>query len=364
MTTNDPARTTAPPTGRLLTFRSGGWVILLSVLISGALIGWAIAPVLLGTATPPPGNGRTIESFAFDLDNLQVPRALLAPAMHHRDLIVPMHDPTVLDGRMVARLNRERGKYIVPTERVAGVVVNGEARAYPISVLNVHEVVHDTLGETPIAVTWHWPSGALVVFDRRVDGRTVEFGVSGLVYNSNLLLYERSDAATPGGEPLLSQMLARRISGPGAEHAAPLTILPGALVSWSRWLELHPDTTVIDRDPRVLRRRYNKSSPDQYLIRGRPIFPAEPAVPDWGPGPLTEIVTVRVADEARVYPLPLIAERAGADGRWRDTLAGVPIAFQYDPASSTVAVEAAGARTARALWFAWHAMFPEDELRE
>jgi hypothetical protein len=355
---------------RQLTFRSGGWVLLLAGLVTVALAAWGLAPPLLGLARTPPGDGRTLESYRFDLSDLGVPRWLLVPAMAHRDMVPPMTEPRLFAGADIKAVNERRGKYIMPYDLVVGVEIVGEARAYPISVLNVHELIHDDLGGVPIAVTYHWPSASPMVFDRRVDGRVLELGISGLLYNSNMVLYDRRPAQAggppaPGGESLWSQLLARAISGEAARRGLELRVIGSELACWTEWLERHPATTVIDRDDTLPKRRYAKGDPDAYFQRGVLVYPVDPRPPREGPPPLTRVVTVAAGGERRVYPVPMIAERAAAGGVFRDVLGGVELAFEYCEPGRAVRVTAEEEITVRyALWFAWHAMFPEDRLVE
>ncbi len=140
------------------------------------------------------GDGRNVASYGFDLTRCLVPRATLVAAGMPKDTLEPLPMRDLLTAAQVDSLNAaERGKYLVPDDLVIGVVVGGVARAYPIRVLNWHEVANDTLGGRPIAVTWHPLCGSSVVFDRRVAGETLTFGQSGLLTNSNLLLYDRRD---------------------------------------------------------------------------------------------------------------------------------------------------------------------------
>jgi hypothetical protein len=348
---------------RLLTMSSGGWVLVLSGFLTMALVLWAVAPALFGTASRPAGNGRDLDSYRFDLTNLQVPRKLVIPAMRHRDMVHPMSGPGLIAGGEMDELNSSRGKFVLGSDRVIGVVIDGEARAYPISVLNVHEVIHDTLAGRQIAVTYHWPCDSAVVFDREIGDRVIEFGVSGLLYNSNQLLYERRPGSEPGGEALWSQMLGRAVSGPAAGER--LTTIPCQVVSWRRWFEQHPETTVSDRDPSIVKKRYAKSNPEQYFRDGRVEFPISPEPPADGPRPLTPVVAVEAGGQRLVYPYPFIEAKIDADGVWTTNLGGVRLTFQYDVPSSTVEVTADGvAQFEHAAWFAWHAMHPDDPLAE
>ena len=113
------------------------------------------------------------------------------------------------------------GRFLVPGDLVIGLSLHGEARAYPLEILALHEVCNDTLGGEPILVTYQPLCDSAVVFERRVDGHTREFGVSGLLYNSNLLMYDRHPEQ-PQDESLWSQLQFRALAGPAAAQHATL----------------------------------------------------------------------------------------------------------------------------------------------
>jgi len=116
-----------------------------------------------------------------------------------------------------------------------------EARAYPFGILNWHEVANDTLGGKPIVVTCGPLRATGMVFDRRVDGETLCFGVSGLLYRrSDVLLFDRR------GESLGSQSLARAISGP--HPGTWLTLLRSRMRPLAAFRETHSGGLVLSRD--------------------------------------------------------------------------------------------------------------------
>ena len=78
-----------------------------------------------------------------------------------------------------------------PDEPVIGLAIDGEARAYPLSILIWHEIVNDQIGETPVSVTYCPLCNSAVVFDRRVEGRVLDFGTTGKLRNSDLVMYDR-----------------------------------------------------------------------------------------------------------------------------------------------------------------------------
>jgi hypothetical protein len=376
---------TEQSSARMLTFRGGGWVIVLAALISLTLTAWAVVPALRRTATPSPGDGVNPDSYGFDLSSLAVPRDLLATCVRRRDVVPVLTDPPILPAAEIAPANqRERRRYLVPGDRVIGVELNGEARAYPLSVMTVHEIVNDTLGGVPIAVTYHWPCDSVVIFDRRVNGGTIEFGASGLVYNSNMLMYDRAPRPDPVVVPaattdqsahgiaahapsLWSQLLGRAVAGPAAERGGTLEVIPAQLVSWQRWLDLHPATTVLDRHPHY-HKLYAGAAPTQYFQSQELIFPVRPLeAAESRSLPLKErVIVLRFGDVRRVYAHEAIIRRGGTAGRWSDSIDPVSIRFAVDEASDTIAIELdpprADLEIEHAFWFAWHAMHPGDAL--
>jgi len=193
------------------------------------------------------GDGRDPASYGFDLTSLTVPREFLAAAMP-KDTLTPLVATRLLQPEQVDSLNRaERGKYLVGDDRVIGVVVGGVARAYPVRVLAWHEVVNDTLGGLPLAVCWHPLSGVAVVLDRRHGEEILELGVSGLVWNSHHLLYDRRPEANR--ESLWAPLLTSAVAGPAVGDT--LTVIPSALVSWRDWRTAMPHTTVPYPEPEM-----------------------------------------------------------------------------------------------------------------
>src|SRR5690606_17095194 len=86
-------------------------------------------------------------------------------------------------------------RHLLPGERVIGVAIGGEAVAYPLWVLDWHEIVNDTVGGRPIVVTYNGICDSAAVFDRRAGGVERTFGFSGLLYNGNLVIYDRAPRA-------------------------------------------------------------------------------------------------------------------------------------------------------------------------
>jgi len=134
-------------------------------------------------------------------------------------------------------LSAQQAGFLKDSDRILGVSYKGESRAYPIRILNWHEIVNDKIQGDAIAVTYCPLCGSGIVYNANINGESYEFGVSGLLYNSDMLLYDRET------ETLWSQILAKAVSGKlvGTE----LEIIQSSHTSWKAWKEKHPDSKVL-----------------------------------------------------------------------------------------------------------------------
>jgi hypothetical protein len=349
--------------GRRLTLRSGGGLLLLAAAISLLAMAWIAYPILTRDAPALRGDGRNPDSYGFDLAGASVPRAEIVASGMSVDGVAPLIDPPSMPAEGVDRMHREeRGKYLVAGDRVVGVVVGNEARAYPLRVLNWHEVANDTLGGVPIAVTFSPLTDSVVVFDRRVGGEALVFGVSGLLYNSNQLLYEHRPAGTASS--LWSQLLFRAVAGPAAADGRTLTVLPSQVVRWDAWRAARPETSVLDPD-RTMLKRYRGNPYGMYFGSDLLRYPVKPLPASPDPPYKTPVLVVRSDAGRAVLEIRGLARRAGPDGSVRvETAAGpVPVRAAEEPPTALVEPgPGAPQPVAHASWFAWHAMYPDDPL--
>lgn len=103
---------------------------------------------------------------------------------------------------------------LTPNDPVISLDVEGEARAYPVRILIWHEIVNDTIGRVPVAVTYCPLCNSALVFDRRVDGRTLDFGTTGKLRNSDLVMYDRQTESwwqQFTGEAIVGQLAGREL---------------------------------------------------------------------------------------------------------------------------------------------------------
>ena len=157
-------------------------------------------------------------------------------------------------------------EFVSDTDVVIGLEINGDARAYPLFIMVWHEIVNDVVGGTPVAVTYCPLCYTNQVFERVLDGETVEFGTSGKLYNSNLVMYDRLT------DSYWSQALGLAITGEltGDE----LEIIPFDVITWSDWKTLHPDSKVLTTETGHIR-AYGADPYGNYYTDDRIMFPVE-----------------------------------------------------------------------------------------
>jgi len=280
---------------------------------------------------------------AFDLSKATIPVKEIRHGGPPKDGIPALTDP--------ATIPADEADYLDAADRVVGVSLGGESRAYPLRILNYHEVVNDTLGGVPVAVTYCPLCDSAVVFDRRTPLGTREFGVSGLLYNSNVLIYDRAEK-----ESLWSQMKGEGVSGPAAGKS--LTWLPFELTRWHDWRQRHEQTTVLSGETGH-RRNYQRNPYASYFERDALMFPAGP-LDDQLPNK-EAVLGVWTDEAARAYPVSLFNDRAG---QTTDKLNGKAVTIEYDPRANRLRVVKAdeGVRWMYSLWFAWHAFRPHTDV--
>ncbi len=125
-------------------------------------------------------------------------------------------------------------------EPVIEVMIGRDVRGYPLQILIWHEIVNDRVGDTPVTVTFCPLCDTAIAFDRRVGGRTLSFGTTGNLRNSDLVMYDRQSESwwqQFGGEALVGRYAGTR-----------LRQLPARIVAWREFERLHPDSLVLTRN--------------------------------------------------------------------------------------------------------------------
>ncbi len=157
-------------------------------------------------------------------------------------------------------------QFVSDDELVIGLKLNGQTKAYPLFILVWHEIVNDKFGETPVAITYCPLCFTTQVFDRTVNNKETEFGTSGKLYNSNLVMYDRST------DSMWSQALGKAIVGELTGND--LNTIPFDLSKWSDWKTSYPDTLVLTTDT-GFSRPYGSDPYGDYYTDSQIIFPVK-----------------------------------------------------------------------------------------
>lgn len=288
--------TESPNRDRMLQFSSGGWVLVASVVLTLGALAWFLVPVWTGGGSPAPVE---LPDRGFTLQPTVLPEGALVASDLPRDGLMTLDAPETISAADADAINElERGKFLVSGDWVIGVQVGDASRAYPLRMMNWHEIVNDTLDGRAIAVTYSPLSGSARVFEREIGGTVREFGVSGLLYNSSLVFYDRTHP--PGGESLWSQLQGRAVAGPAAGD--PLRGVPCSLTTWGAWRHHAPETTVL-RPVQSLKRLYKRNPYGAYLRTGQLKYPVDPMPPPEGLPAMTPVAILRGPGGAVVVPL-------------------------------------------------------------
>jgi hypothetical protein len=193
----------------------------------------------------------------------------------------------------------EAGDRLAEREPVIELELGGVARAYPIQILVWHEIVNDQVAGTPVAVTFCPLCNTALVFDRRLDGRVLDFGTTGNLRNSDLVMYDRQTESwwqQFGGEAIVGELA-----------GATLEQLPAQIVAWEDFSRRHPDGEVLSQDT-GFEREYGRNPYEGYDdVDSSPLFPVgreDDRLP-----PKARVVFLERGDDAVVIPFTVLAER-------------------------------------------------------
>ncbi len=230
----------------------------------------------------------------------------------------------------------DEATYLNEDDRVFGVEIGGDARAYPLRVADWHEMVNDVVGGVPVSLAYCTLCGAGILFAGRVVGRAepFTFGSSGLLYRSNKLMYDRAT------DSLWNQFTGKPVSGKLLGSGIELTVLPVALTSWSAWRTLHPGTRVLSLETGHIRNYTAGAAYGRYFADDKLAFPAAvnnaATQKDLAFG-------VRVAGGVKAWPLARFANGAVV----HDRVGLLDVVLVGDPKGGAVRAYEAQGRTFR-----------------
>lgn len=242
--------------------------------------------------------------------------------------------------------------FLNDTDPGIGLIVDNESRFYPYRILVWHEIVNDTVQGKPVLVTYCPLCATGIVFDRHVGDEVPEFGVSGRLWQSNLLMYNR--AGSEDDESLWSQVLGEAVVG--VHTGKKLAVVPSDIVRWGDWKQLHPDTKVLTTDTGALR-DYGRDPYGDYYTSESVSFGAN--FRDTRLHPKALVHGIEIDGLYKAYA----ADALKRDGAFDDTFAGKKIHVTRTEAGE-VRFEADGAPLSSipGFWFSWLAVHPKTEL--
>ena len=204
-----------------------------------------------------------------------------------------------------------------------GLEYNGIKKFYPFRILVWHEIVNDNIGDFPVLITYCPLCQSGVAFSREIRGRPVEFGTSGKLYNSNLVMYDRLTDSY--WYQITGQAIAGELTGLRLEKR------PIETVKWEDWKAAHPDTLVLSTDTGFLR-DYNTDPYGDYYTSEDVYFPLEHT--DDRLHPKTFGYAIEINRAAKFYPRDELAKA----GIVNDMLGGKDILVVQDPETGAIRI--------------------------
>ncbi len=228
----------------------------------------------------------------------------------------------------------------------------GVERAYPQRILNWHEIVNDTIAGDPIAITFCPLCGSAVSFERKVSGITTEFGVSGKLYDSDLVMYDRYEGN------LWQQITGEAIVGPAARRSEKLKPFFLGTTTWGAWKSNHPEGQVLSKNTGYAgdydQYPYGTYEQDDQLYFG--VKNLDKKLPL-----KTVVYGVEIAGNAKAYPQRMFEKTNIV----KDTVGKVPIRLEKTSSGDIRVVNEQTNQVIvplRLFWFAWAAFHPNTEV--
>jgi hypothetical protein len=231
-----------------------------------------------------PATSQQLRGFDTNTDKRSIDMNELIDGGPGKDGIPSIDDPDFIS-------QEEASNWLRGREPVISMEINGEARAYPIQILMWHEIANDELGGVPVSVTFCPLCYSAIVFDRRHDGEILEFGVSGLLRHSDMIMFDRQT------DSLWQQFSGEALVGDYTGDF--LTIIPSQLISFDQFRETYPDAKVLSRNTGH-RRNYGENPYAGYDDINNSPFLLRKEVPG-EISPMEKVVGVRTDSKVKGY---------------------------------------------------------------
>ncbi|MQC27241.1 MAG: DUF3179 domain-containing protein [Chloroflexi bacterium] len=267
------------------------------------------------SATPPPTQGAAPRTspgeFSTDFSIHTIPYDQVLSGGPPKDGIPAIDNPSY-------ETVSQADQWLQPNEPVIQVQVGELARAYPIQVLMWHEIANDQLGGLPLTVTFCPLCNTAIIFERALGDRVLDFGTTGRLRFSNLIMYDRQTETwwqQANGEAVAGELTGEQ-----------LAFYPGLIVAWQDFKAAFPDGDVLSRETGFFRDYgrnpyvgYDNVNSSPFLFRG-------PATPNEMP-PMTRVLTIESGGEAIAFTYDILSEVSVVN----EAIDGQPIAIFWQP---------------------------------
>ena len=272
----------------------------------------AVSPALLDEESPPSGAAR---QFNTDFSRHTVPYRDVLSGGPPKDGIPAIDNPRFVTVEAAAA-------WLGPQEPVVLVEVGEAAKAYPLQVLTWHEIVNDEVGGVPLSITFCPLCNTAIGFQREFDGQILDFGTTGRLRYSNLIMYDRQT------ETWWQQATGEGIAGRYA--GSRLIFYPANIISWEEFSNRYPQAEVLSRDTGY-QRAYGRNPYAGYdNINSSPFLYRGPRTPD-ALLPMARVLTVDLDGDTVAYPYEVLEQSLVID----DTVAEQAITVFWQPGTAS-----------------------------
>lgn len=281
----------------------------------------------------------------FDLSDISVAQEDIFQGGPPRDGIPSIDSPKFIEP--------DAADFLSDEDRILGVAIDGVARAYPVRILKWHEVVNDTIADKRFSVTYCPLCGTGMVFSAKVDERDLTFAVSGLIYDNNVLLFDRET------ESLWSQAMGQAVSGP--LKGKDLELMPVTHTTWKAWREQFPKTEVLSTDTGNPR-DYSDNPYELYEQVDLIYFPQRNIAPQTY-GVHEPVLGLSVDGKQKVYAYAELKKNGQA--RFEDEFNGRKLTIFWDDEARSAQVKDESGNLFPSMlsyWFAWYSFYPNAEV--
>jgi hypothetical protein len=249
----------------------------------------ALASTLLPNEPPPSG---AASQFKTDFSKHSVPYSEILSGGPPKDGIPAIDHPTFVSVS-------EADAWLKPVEPVIFFQIGDDARAYPIQIFMWHEIVNDTMGDVPVVITFCPLCNTAIAFERTVGGQVLDFGTTGRLRYSNLIMYDRQTETW--WQQATGEAIAGELTG------MQLAYLPASIIAWSDFKTAYPEGKVLSRETGFPRSYGDNPYVGYDDVNNPPFLYRGPETPGELP-PVARVLTVDLGGEAVAYPYDVLQQ--------------------------------------------------------